>query len=134
MKRRVICIAAMSLCVAMTSMAYAKEIETTTEEDEDYYTLEVKRKPYDIEKIASVVFGKIIKEIKSMKGTGIMKMVRLKMSLNMWSIIRQVIIEHIRCLATVTGIGNIRIFIWNQNSQKKEMRKIRKRRLTMARS
>ena len=120
MKRRVICIAATSLCMAMTSMAYAKEIETTTEDDEAYYTLEVKRKPYDIEKI------------KSMKGTGIMKMVRLKMSLNMWSIIRQVIIEHIRCLAIVTGIGNIRIFIWNQNSQKKEMRTIRKRRLTMA--
>ena len=67
-----------------------------------------------------------------MKGTGIMKKVRLKMSLNMWSIIRQVIIEHIQCLVIVTGIGNIRIFIWNQNSQKKEMRKIRKRRLTMA--
>ena len=57
MKRRVICIAATVLCVAMTSMAYAKEIETTTEDDEAYYTLEVKRKPYDIEKIASVVLG-----------------------------------------------------------------------------
>ena len=34
MKRRVICIAATALCMAMTSMAYAKEIETTTEEDE----------------------------------------------------------------------------------------------------
>ena len=41
MKRRVICIAATALCVAMTSMAYAKEIETTTEDDETYYTLEV---------------------------------------------------------------------------------------------
>ena len=57
MKRRVICIGATSLCMAMTSMAYAKEIETTTEDDEAYYTLEVKRKPYDIEKIASVVLG-----------------------------------------------------------------------------
>ena len=57
MKRRVICIAATALCMAMTSMAYAKEIETTTEDDETYYTLEVKRKPYDIEKIASVVLG-----------------------------------------------------------------------------
>ena len=57
MKRRVICIAATALCMAMTSMAYAKEIETTTEDDEAYYTLEVKRKPYDIEKIASVVLG-----------------------------------------------------------------------------
>ena len=56
-KRQVICIAATVLCVAMTSMAYAKEIETTTEDDETYYTLEVKRKPYDIEKIASVVLG-----------------------------------------------------------------------------
>ena len=44
MKRRVICIAATALCVAMTSMAYAKEIETTTEDDETYYTLEVKLK------------------------------------------------------------------------------------------
>ena len=34
MKRRVKCIAATALCMAMTSMAYAKEIETTTEEDE----------------------------------------------------------------------------------------------------
>ena len=34
MKRRVICIAATVLCMAMTSMSYAKEIETTTEEDE----------------------------------------------------------------------------------------------------
>lgn len=34
MKRRVICIAATALCMAMTSMAYAKEIETTTEDDE----------------------------------------------------------------------------------------------------
>lgn len=42
MKRRVICIAATALCMAMTSMAYAKEIETTTEDDETYYTLEVK--------------------------------------------------------------------------------------------
>ena len=49
MKRRVICIAATVLCVAMASMAYAKEIETTTEDDEAYYTLEVKRKAYDIE-------------------------------------------------------------------------------------
>ena len=57
MKKRVISIAATVLCVAMTSMAYAKEIETTTEDDETYYTLEVKRKPYDIEKIASVVLG-----------------------------------------------------------------------------
>lgn len=57
MKRRVICIAATALCMAMTSMAYAKKIETTTEDDEAYYTLEVKRKPYDIEKIASVVLG-----------------------------------------------------------------------------
>lgn len=34
MKRRGICIAATALCMAMTSMAYAKEIETTTEDDE----------------------------------------------------------------------------------------------------
>ena len=57
MKRRVICIAATALCMAMTSMSYAKETETATEDDETYYTLEVKRKPYDIEKIASVVLG-----------------------------------------------------------------------------
>ena len=111
MKRRVICIAATALCMAMTSMAYAKEIETTTEEDEAYYTLEVKRKPIRYRENSFCSFGgKIIKEIKSMKGTGIMKKVRLKMSLNMWSIIRQVIIEHIQCLVIVTGIGNIRIF------------------------
>lgn len=57
MKRRALCMAATVLCMAMTSMTYAKEIETTTEMDESYYTLEVKRKPYDIEKIASVILG-----------------------------------------------------------------------------
>ncbi len=66
MKRRVICIAATVLCVAMTSMAYAKEIETTTEDDETYYTLEVKQKPYDIEKIASIVLEKYYKKYKKL--------------------------------------------------------------------
>ena len=117
MKRRVICIAATALCMAMTSMAYAKEIETTTEDDEAYYTLEVKRKPYDIEKIASVVLGEDYQRDKEYE--------------RYWYN-EEGTLEHIQCLVIVTGTGNIRIFIWNQNSQKKEMRKIRKRRLTMA--
>ena len=58
MKRSALCMAASTLCMAMTSMTYAaKEIEAATEENELYYTLEVKRKPYDIKKIASVILG-----------------------------------------------------------------------------
>ena len=134
MKRRVICIAATALCMAMTSMNYAKEIETTTEDDGTYYTLEVKRKPYDIEKIASVVFGEDYQRDQEYERYWYNEEGTLEDELEHVGIIRQVIIEHIQCLVIVTGIGNIRIFIWNQNFQKKEMRKIRKRRLIMARS
>ena len=132
MKRRGICIAATALCMAMTSMAYAKEIETTTEDDEAYYTLEVKRKPYDIEKIASVVLGEDYQRDKEYERYWYNEDGTLEDE-----------IEHVEYYKTgyyraypMFGYSNwnwnIRIFIWNQNSQKKEMRKIRKRRLTMA--
>ena len=129
MKRRVICIAATALCMAMTSMAYAKEIETTTEDDGAYYTLEVKRKPYDIEKIASVVLGEDYQRDKEYERYWYNEEGTLEDEL-----------EHVEYYKTgyyraypMFGYSNW-IFIWNQNSQKKEMRKIRKRRLTMARS
>ena len=49
MKRRVICIAATALCMAMTSMAYAKELETTTEDDEAMEYFDKVTERYQIE-------------------------------------------------------------------------------------